>query len=199
LVSFGYEGLGVDVRVGYYRTSTIGLNGGNPVYSVMATEDNTQVDLFSQVINLNKGQSYLFTAVPGTQIVSNKVVVMNVGSYGDTPQTCGANGEDGTFDQIAPVNSLGTKYMVVRGEGTPATAGQQPVGYGSEQTTVVATEPNTIISINHFSPNGTAFGAPITLNLGFPGQTYTFYHGDGANLFSTSLIDADKANIVDSG
>lgn len=199
LVSFGYEGLGLEFRVGYYRTSTIGLVGDNPVYSVMATEDNTQVDIFSQVITLNKGQSYLFTAAPGTQVVSNKVVVMNVGSYGDTPQTCGANGEDGTFDQIAPVHSLGTKYMVVRGEGTPATAGQQPVGYGSEQTTVVATEPNTIISVNHFSPNGTAFGAPITQNLGFAGQTYTFYHGDGANLFSTSLIEADKPIIVYSG
>lgn len=199
LVSFGAEGLGIAFRVGYYRTSVAGLDSGNPVYSVMATEDGTTVDLFNQTVTLDKGQSYLFTAFPGTLIEADKPVVMNTGSYGDTPQTCGMNGEDGTFDQIAPVHSLGTRYMVVRGEGTAPTPNQQSLGYGSEQTTLVTAEPDTTITIRHFSANGTGFGIPVTFTTAAAGETYTFYHGDGANPFSTSLIESDKPVIVYTG
>lgn len=199
LVSFGAEGLGIAFRMGYYRTSVAGLDGGNPVYSVMATEDGTTVDLFNQTVTLDKGQSYLFTASPGTLIEADKPVVMNVGSYGDTPQTCGMNGEDGTFDQIAPVHSLGTRYMVVRGEGTAPTPNQQSLGYGSEQTTVVTAEPDTTITVSHFSANGNGVGIPVTFTTGDAGETYTFYHGDGANPFSASLIESDKPVIVYAG
>src|SRR5690606_38624847 len=45
LVSFGEEGKGLEFRIGYYRTSTIGLSDNNPVYSVMATEDDTEVTI----------------------------------------------------------------------------------------------------------------------------------------------------------
>ena len=202
LVSFGAEGLGQEFRIGYYRSSIQGLDGGGPIYSVMATEDGTSVTLPTQTINLNQGQSYLFTAPMGSLVTSNKPIVMNVGSYGDTPQLCGAggqDGQDGTFDQIAPIPSLGQKYMVVRGEGTVPNNQQQQSGFGPEQTTIVATEANTAITIQNFNADGTVFGAQVTVNLANAGNSYTFYHGNGTDLFSSSLIDSDKSIVVYSG
>lgn len=199
LVSFGREGLGFEFRVGYYRTSVQGLDTGAPVYSVMASEDNTTVNLPAIIITLNKGQSYLFNAPIGALITADKKVVMNTGSYGDVPQTCGSNGEDGTFDQIAPVQSLGVRYLVVRGEGTAPTLQQTQLGFGSEQTTIVTTKDNTILTIRNFNPNGTISGLPINVNIGNAGGSYTFYHGNGLDLFSSSLITAENPVIVYSG
>lgn len=199
LVSFGREGLGIEFRVGYYRTSVQGLDTGSPVYSVMATEDNTTVTLPAATITLDRGQSYLFNAPIGSLVSADKRVVMNTGSYGDIPQTCGGNGEDGTFDQIAPLQSLGIRYLVVRGEGTPATPQQAQQGFGSEQTTIVTTRDNTIITVQNFNPNGTPFGPPFSMNLGVAGDSYTFYHGNGIDLFSSSLITAENPVIVYSG
>src|SRR5690606_33944325 len=140
LVSFGNEGLGTSFRLGYYRSSYTGLNTGNPVYSVMAIQDDTTIILNGSIIaTLNEGQSRLFTAPMGALLTSNNPVVANVGSYGDTPQACGGSGEDGTVDQIAPVNVLGTRYMVVRGSGS---VGANPSN-DPEQTTIVAVEPRS--------------------------------------------------------
>src|SRR5690606_28861839 len=79
LVSFGREGLGLEFRIGYYRNSIAGLDTGAPVYSVMATEDNTTVTLPATSITLNKGQSYLFKAPIGSLVTADKNVVMNTG------------------------------------------------------------------------------------------------------------------------
>lgn len=204
LVSFGGEGLGMDFLVGYYRTSTIGLAmptfsiPAAPVYSVMATEDATDVTLPTGVITLNEGEGYIFTAPLGSTITANKLVVMNVGSYGDTPQTCGANGQDGTFDQIAPVHSLGTQYLVVRGEGTAPTASQEALFYGSEQSVVIASEANTVITLTNFSANGTQISTS-TATLLMAGDFYTFYHGDGQNAYSSTQISSTNPVIVYSG
>lgn len=198
LVSFGSEGLGLEFRVGYYRNSVAGLNMGAPIYSVMATEDATTVTLPAGTVSLDKGQSYLFTAPIGSLVSADKFIVMNTGSYGDVPQTCGLNGEDGTFDQIAPLQSLGTKYMVVRGDGTVPTLVQQTSGFGSEQTTVVGTQNGTVVTLQHFNPNGTQFGPPFSLFLN-AGDFYTFYHGNGIDLYSSSIITSDFPVIVYAG
>lgn len=202
LVSFGAEGLGTEFRIGYYRASVLGINMGAPVYSIMATEDNTSVSLPNINITLNKGQSYLFNEQLGALITADKLVVMNTGSYGDIPQLCGfggQDGEDGTFDQVAPIHSLGNKYLVVRGEGTAPTPQQIQQGFGSEQTTVVASKDNTVLNMQHFNANGTPFGAPFTVNLFNAGETFTFYHGNGQDLFSSTLITSDNNVIVFSG
>ena len=202
LVSFGKESLGLAFRVGYYRPSTTGLIDGAPIYSVMATEDNTTVNLPLQTIMLGKGQSYLFKANIGDLVTSDKLVVMNTSSAGDTPQLCGFNlqdGEDGTFDQIAPVEYLGDNYLVVRGEGQVPTAAQMLQNFGSEQTTIVTTQANTIITITHFDANGVIFGTPITQTIANAGGYYTFYHGDGSNMYSASLINSTSPVIVYAG
>ena len=203
LVSFGNEGLGREFRLGYYRQSTTGLFLNNVVYSVMAVEDNTTVTLPTNptetIIILNKGESRLFNASIGALLRADKAVVMNVGSWGDTPQTCGANGQDGTFDQIAPTNVLGNQYLVVRGDGTAPTASQQNSFYGSEQSLIVASQDETIITIQHFAVNGTPVGTQTTITLNNAGEFYSFYHGDGQNKYSASLINSDKPVIVYAG
>lgn len=202
LVSFGSEGLGLEFRVGYYRISNAGLSSGGAVYSVMATEDGTTVDLPALSITLDRGESYLFMAEIGDLVTADKLVVMNTGSYGDTPQLCGfsgQDGEDGTFDQIAPIQSLGRNYMVVRGEGTAPNPQQANQFFGSEQTTVIAAEPNTALTIQHFNPDGTPFGVPFPITLPSAGESFSFYHGNGQDPFSSSLITSNNPVIVYSG
>ena len=204
LVSFGGEGLGNEFLLGYYRTSTAGLSmagssvAASAVYSVLATEDSTIISLPTGDITLNEGESYLFTAPIGYRLIANKLVVVNVGSYGDTPQTCGSNGQDGTFDQVAPVHSLGNQYLVVRGEGTAPTTSQANLFYGSEQSVIIASQPNTVITITNFSPAGLLINT-INVTLANSGDFHTFYHGDGQNPYSSSLISSTYPVVVYAG
>lgn len=200
LVSFGDEGKGLEFRVGYYRISTMGLTNTAPVYSVMATENGTTVNLPAGPVILNEGQSRLFYANIGYLVTADKPVVMNTGNWGDTPWTATppSNGQDGTFDQIAPVHVLGTQYLVVRGSGDVTTATQQSLNYGGEQTTIVTTEDNTSIVITNFTQAG-AFVNTTTQVVPLAGGNYTFYHGNAINQYSSSLIVSDKRVIVYSG
>src|SRR5690554_3535288 len=112
LVSLGSEGIGTNFRLGYYRSSYGGLVSGGPIYSVMAVENSTEVYINGVLlVNLNAGQSHMFQAPMGALLSSSGPVVVNTGSYGDTPLGCGGSGQDGTFTQIAPVEVLGTQYM----------------------------------------------------------------------------------------
>lgn len=200
LLSFGEEGEGLEFRVGYYRSNFNGLSngtatsGGQPVYSVMAIDNATTVNLPTGSITLNQGQSYLFNAPIGSLITADKKVVMVVGSYGDTPQACGGSGQDGTVDQLAPISSLGDKYMIVRGAGAVGTGNTHP-----EQTVVIATQANTTFTIENFNNAGISIGAPISITLLNAGDFYNFHHGDAATQFSSSMVISDKPISVISG
>lgn len=200
LLSFGEEGEGLEFRVGYYRSNFNGLSngtsttGGQPVYSVMAIENATTVNLPTGPITLNQGQSYLFNAPIGTLITANKKVVMVAGSYGDTPQACGGSGQDGTVDQLAPVSSLGDKYMVVRGAGAVGTGNTHP-----EQTVVIATQSNTTFTIENFSNTRASLGIPTTITLVNAGDFHNFHHGNTTTQYSSSMIIANKPISVISG
>ncbi|MGG5506533.1 MULTISPECIES: DUF7507 domain-containing protein [unclassified Myroides] len=206
LVSFGEEGLGVEFRLGYYRTSTQGLYANAPVYAVMATEDETTVEVQQgatvDTFVLNQGQSRLFKAPLGSYVKATKSVVVNVGNWGDTPGLCGPggiNGQDGTFDQVAPVHMLGSRYLVVRGEGAVPTDSQRTQSLGPEQSLIVATKDNTTITIQSYTAQGAASGALVTQVLANAGDYYSFYHGDGINRNSSSLIVSDQEIIVYAG
>lgn len=206
LVSFGEEGLGVEFRLGYYRQSTQGLYDNAPVYSVMATEDETSVEVEQTTgvttFALEKGQSRLFTAPLGSILKATKSVVVNVGNWGDTPRLCGPggiNGQDGTFDQVAPVHMLGNRYLVVRGEGTIPNDTQRSQFLGSEQSLIVATKDNTTVTIQSYTPQGVETGTMVTQVLANAGDYYSFYHGDGRNPNSSSLVVSDNEVIVYAG
>jgi gliding motility-associated-like protein/uncharacterized repeat protein (TIGR01451 family) len=195
LVSFGNEGRGLEFRLGYYRSSYTGLATGSPIYSVMAIEDNTEVSLNGTVLTtLNGGESRLFTAAMGALLTADKSVVVNVGSYGDTPQTCSGNGEDGTVDQVAPVSVLGSQYIVVRGSGSSGNGTNDP-----EQTTIVATQPGTSVQVINYNSLGFQTSTPLTYNLTNAGSYQTFHHGDGSNQYSSSFIVSNNPVIVYSG
>ncbi|WP_281233214.1 gliding motility-associated C-terminal domain-containing protein [Flavobacterium gelatinilyticum] len=190
LVSFGDKGKGTSFRLGYYRTDFTGISGNAPVYSVMATEDNTQVLLDNAVLTtLNKGQSYLFPAKMGAGLTSDKMIVVNAGAYSDAPGGC----SDGIVTQVIPAQSLGKNYVIVRGNGTPGTQLNYP-----EQSTIIATQPNTVVKIANYSPDG-VFLNNSTQTIPLEGGSYTFHHGDAQNIYSSSFVEADKAVIIYSG
>uniref|UniRef100_UPI003AAF764A Calx-beta domain-containing protein n=1 Tax=Flavobacterium sp. XS1P32 TaxID=3401726 RepID=UPI003AAF764A len=188
LTSFGSTGVGVSFRVGYYRDTDLGNFGGlgfrRPVYSVMAINNNTSLSINGvTTVTLNAGQSYLFEAAMGSLVETSGPAVINTSAKIDTPAGCG----DGTLDQVPPISVLGTDYIVVRGQGNTT----------AEQTTVVATEPNTLLTIQQFTETGALSGTTFQ-TLATAGSFFTYNHGTNAN-FSASRIVGDKKVVVYSG
>lgn len=188
LFSFGDPAIGTSFRVGYYRGGTINSsNNLRPVYSIMALNDNTVINFHGTYLTtLNKGQSYIIanhtTDLIGRLVESSKPIVMNMGSNQDWPGGC----NDGTLNEIPPLSSIGKEYFVVCGNGGAT--------YTGEQTTVIATEGNTVITINNFNASGTLIST-TTRTLASAGDYYTFRHGVNSTLYSSSRIEANK-NVV---
>ncbi|MGM9477369.1 hypothetical protein ACS5PU_13095 [Pedobacter sp. GSP4] len=194
LFSFGDAAIGTSFRVGYYRDGDLAGSAHKPIYSIMATENNTIVKIGGvATATLNAGQSYLFKAVIGTLVESSASAVMNTSAALDAPGGCG----DGAFNPIPPISSLGKEYVIVKGEGNAI----------AEQTTVIATEANTVVNIVSFDANGVQ-KTTQTFLLAQPGDKQTFNHGyiNGAynttsntGRYSSSLIVSDKNIEVFSG
>ena len=190
LVSYGNEGKGTAFRLGYYRNNYTGLSGNAPVYSVLATENNTVVTVNSVTLaTLNTGQSYLFNAPMGALLTSDKPVVVNSGAYSDAPGGCA----DGVVTQVIPLQSLGQNYVIIRGNGTPGTLPNYP-----EQSTIIATQPNTVVTINNYNALGALVGT-VNQTLAVSGSYYTFHHGDAQSLYSSSYVQASKPVTIYSG
>ena len=189
LTSFGDAGIGIRFRVGYYRDGSLGNfnNYGDqrPIYSVMAITNGTTVTIGGVVTaTLNAGQSYLFKAAIGTLVETSNPSVMNTSAFIDTPNGCG----DGAFNQIPPEAVLGSEYFIERGKGNDT----------AEQTTVIATKPNTKVIVDTYSITG-ALVSTKTTTLATAGSFFTFLNGvSGAN-FSASRVSADNNVAVYSG
>ncbi len=239
LTSFGDQALGIQFRLGYYRsndsqdgsskinnnfTKIHGVNelGDDPlassfergefaVFSVMAVEDDTTVNLPSDAIiskgnasgtksapntvALKKGESYLFHSKIGGLLTATKSVTVNAGAWKDKPK----NGAiDGVVTQVPPLNVLGKSYIAVKGDGTR----------WADRSIIVATEDDTQIVLKSFKANGTADKTKtITLSTG---EYYSFHNGDVSDdttpndnnkitNFSFTLVDANKPVIVYTG
>ncbi|MXN92327.1 DUF11 domain-containing protein [Flavobacterium sp. Sd200] len=190
MLSYGNEGLGTAFFLGYYRSDFRGLSGGAPLYSVMATQNNTQVQLNNvALITLNAGQSYLFNAPMGSSLTANNPIVANAGAYADSPVVC----SDGVGTQILPVQSLGKQYIIVRGTGGGGTAANGP-----EQSTIIASQAGTTVLLTHNNADGTVMGT-TTHTLANSGDYITFQNGDDATQYSTSHIISNKPVIVYAG
>ncbi|WP_131539649.1 DUF11 domain-containing protein [Pedobacter nototheniae] len=188
LYSFGDAGIGMYFRVGYYRDGAIDYTGTfYPVYSIMAIADNTVVTIDGEVkATLNAGQSWLFNAKMGALVEATGLCVMNTGSNSDTPEDCG----DGTFNPIPPISSLEKEYLAVRGQGNLT----------AEQSTIIATEPNTVVTVTNYDVGG-GQQSTESFTLANAGDFKTINHGfidgdynttDNNGQFSSSLIVGDK-------
>ncbi|WP_316759637.1 gliding motility-associated C-terminal domain-containing protein [Pedobacter aquatilis] len=194
LFSFGDAGIGTSFRVGYYRDGDL-AGTERPIYSIMALDDNSVIRVAGLVkATLNKGQSYLFQCPMGTLVESSGAAVMNTSARLDAPGGCG----DGAYNPIPPIISLGSEYVIVRGEGNLI----------AEQTTVVATEPNTEVTVQFFDDNGVQQGPPLKFTIAQAGQFQTFGHGyinggynssNNTGKYSSSRIVTTKNVLVFSG
>ena len=218
MVSFGDQGVGINFRLGYYRYDyrLVGwIPPFGPVYSILAINNNTDIKINgTYVTTLMAGEAYLFQdgmtpsplrfnpfflgteATQGSQLQASAPVVVAVSTLHDSP----GGSADGVMDQIAPNTVLGTDYLIVRGEGRAANPTSTRLTNHSnfpEQTSIIATEDNTEIKLQHFDPTGNEITSPtqplITLNKG---QSHTFHHGDSLNPYSTSFIKATKKILV---
>ncbi|WP_194767826.1 T9SS type B sorting domain-containing protein [Tamlana sp. I1] len=140
LVSKGLSALGTTFRVGTFTNENPQSNYLNFV-SVMATEDNTQVN-FSDLptgliiknyagttpinITLNEGESYTIAinsadatinrdGLIGCLVQSDKPIVVNCGSANGSFHNGG--GRDYGIDQIADLSKVGKEYIFVKGGG----------------------------------------------------------------------------------
>jgi uncharacterized repeat protein (TIGR01451 family) len=193
LFSFGDAAVGISFRVGYYRDGNI-YQTEKPIYSIMAVEDNAVIKIAGiTTVTLNKGQSYLFRAPIGTLVESSAAAVMNTSGRFDAPGGCG----DGAYNPIPPIASLGNEYVIVRGDGNLI----------AEQTTVVATVPNTSVIVTFFDANGIKKDEK-TYILANAGDFKTFNHGyitgtyntvNNTGRFSSSHIISTESILVFSG
>jgi len=165
LVSKGLSALGTTFRVGSFTNENPQDNYLNFV-SIMATEDNTQVN-FSELpngliiknytgttpisISLNKGESYTVATnsfdtpvnrdgLIGCLVNSNKPIVVNCGSTNGSFHNGG--GRDYGIDQIADLSKVGTEYIFVKGAGNNEW----------ENVLIVAHSDNTSVRINGNAP-----------------------------------------------
>ena len=143
LVSKGENALGTAFRIGTYDNQ--GSAGDNYLnfFSLMATEDNTTVDLSSNNISglviqnysgqfpieniiLNRGESYTVAlkvtdangnkdGLIGALVSADKNVVVNTGSANGSFGNGGAR--DYGIDQIVGEDKIGKEYIFVKGEG----------------------------------------------------------------------------------
>jgi gliding motility-associated-like protein len=174
LISKGKPGIGTSFRLG--STPQGGeVSIRNFVSSVMATEDNTVINLSdyntnvifvsgagditsnTQTFTLNAGQSIIFsgytnvidnlTGFIGALLTATKPVAVSTGNA-----TGGVtnNGSDFTLDQIVSSSQIGTEYIFIEGNGLPQ----------MESPLIIADEDNTQIFVN-----GNPVAA-ITLNAG---------------------------------
>ncbi len=163
----GQEAKGRSFRVGTQTRTLVQPPTGivreeHHFISVMAVEDGTNVTITTDKviqgqtspinIMLDAGETYLVinddfnVTLTGALVTSDKDIVVASGSQHTSAY--GVTEDDGGVDQLVPVRSIGTDYILVRGEVTPIQ------DYGI----VVATENNTVVSVD---------GTPvITLNAG---------------------------------
>lgn len=175
LVAKGYQGLGTEFRLGSLPQSDYG-DLRNFFASFMATEDNTTVTLSdydrsiefaingttltqnSQTFRLNNGESVTvsgytntsanLTGFIGALLVSDKPIAVNSGNALAGMGT-EQDGQDFTFDQIVPLEEVGTEYIVVKGNGSDLV----------ETPLVIATEDNTEVFVNGSSTPFATFNA----------------------------------------
>ncbi len=196
LTSKSVEGFGTEFYAGAMFFPDDLEGGGASIISVMALLDNTQVTierppgqgwnwrgtgLSTVTVTLNAGETYMVAApadqgdvvsLTGSRIASNRQVVVSTGTFGSR----GAGGAiDNGWDQLVPVERVGTDYVVVRGNSDP------------DVVEVIATVPNTTVTLSR--PGG---GTEMQ-TIAQPGGVARFnLRAAGSSDFAIFSITADQ-------
>ena len=204
LVSKGLSGIGSTFRVGTF-TNLKDFSSANQDYinfvSVMATENNTQVD-FSDLpldaivanntpltVSLDAGESYIVALNPaetpsnrdgliGALVSANKPIAVNCGSFNGSNSNGG--GRDAGIDQIAPLETIAiegqehSEYIFVRAN-----------GYDDiERPLIIAHYDNTEVWVDGNSTSGTGVLQAV-LNAGeyisLGGEFFSTQSSTGSN------------------
>ncbi|MFY8188251.1 MAG: T9SS type B sorting domain-containing protein [Flavobacterium sp.] len=188
LVSKGQAALGNSFRIGSFVNTGIPATTTNHAtfIAVLATENNTTVT-FSDIndgvtfvhnptignnvgpVVLDRGESYVLVVkgpnpanrdgLIGTLVNSDKPIAVNCGSFGGTNGD-NPNNLDLGFDQIVPVERVGTEYIFVRGNGIDLV--ERPIIVAHEDETAIfiggnATPVATIDAGDYFAINGSFY------------------------------------------
>ena len=169
LTAKGGQALGKRFRSGHLYSTYKVEDKKSHVISIMASQDGTTINISDFALEgvifhaepdtniiavLNEGESYTVAAyfdepgadnvnsVNGTLITSNKPVAVNSGSWlGGASK---GNGRDIGFDQIVPVEDLGSEYILTKRYGTAFNSQPQ----NSERPIIVADNDNTLLYFN---------------------------------------------------
>lgn len=203
VTSKGKAGIGKLFYAAYTPTN---FTGNNFTVGILATEDNTVVTTTwttaglvfingnptgtTHTINLNKGQSFIFsgntttvanrTGFIGAKIVSDKPISVTNGNSNGNFGAGSSSGSDLILDQSVPVERLGSTFAMVKTRSTEPSENM-------EGGIVIATENNTQIFVN---------GSTTPLTTLNEGQFYrideTNYVNQGTNGHANMLVTASK-------
>ncbi len=175
----GRKALGTEFFIASQDTFSNGV-GYSPeatnAFDIVATQDNTTITITPSHaivghdagvpfnITLNLGQTYSATAVSnlginhlqGSKISSDKPIAVTVkdDSVDHTKYAFDCWGWDLMGDQLLPVDALGTKYIVVKGN-----------LYADEKAYILSTQDNTEVSLNGSLITTLAEGETYSLNI----------------------------------
>ena len=149
ITSKGRAGLGKHFFTAYAPFS-LSMSNLNYTVGIVATEDNTEVEIpgfTTTPIVLNKGKSYMWNGASpnnsfiGKEIKSTKPISVTTGNFnGQYAATNSNDGSDILMDQAVPIERLGYKYILMKGNGNTSN--------GMETALIIAIEDNTQIFFN---------------------------------------------------
>ena len=213
LVTKGNSALGTSFRLGAMYNPLFDPSLLN-FASILATENNTSITISNIsngtiltdgtivngpiTITLNKNETYVMaldnsvdmspsnsSKIIGALVESDKVVVINSGSFGgsNSSQINNSNGNptgrDIGFDQIVPFEKTGKEYIFIKGKGTDE----------MERVLLVAHKPQTEVYINgNTSPSYTLQAGEYTLIDGFQFINDNLYIRTTENVFAYQSI-----------
>lgn len=184
-----------DIRPGVIFNGT--TPSGSPLTSPSAT------------VTLNAGETYVVAAfldepgatqnvngVNGTHVTSDKPIVVSTGSWlGGNPIVGGApsNGRDIGTDQIAPIDVIGSEYVIIKGEGID---NEKIIVVGAYDNTDIMIDGNptpvaTIDAGDYYVIDGAAFSTFDNLYLEASHDVYVYQTANGGN---GSIDDNERQN-----
>lgn len=196
VTSKGRAGLGKHFFAGYAPFS-IEADPLNYNISVIATEDNTVVNMLDRQIFLNKGESFIVRGFPmdnsyiGKEITSDKPISVTNGNY-NGQHTSTNRASDILMDQNVPVERLGKEYILMIGNGSASG--------GMETAIIIATEDNTEVYFNDQTApyrtlaKGEYFLFPASFYIYKTADTSSAYIRSSRNILVFQLLSGSGSN-----